>query len=194
MAMDDKLYRWLRGIAVGLTAAWLGWTIYDSFFGHTVPGDYAYHAGSNYFADRYYDKALEEYTRALRDNPEHLPALRGRAEALIMLKREGEALDIYADLIARQPDNPRHYANRGIAHDRLGQYHKALADYEHALSLNPAVGEGPGWLTRFLRNQPEKQPGIVDRARYLKQQLALPEAQRVLSVPAIDDAQRPYKE
>ncbi|NJN45226.1 MAG: hypothetical protein HC808_00540 [Candidatus Competibacteraceae bacterium] len=56
------------------------------------------------------------------------------------------------------------------------------------------MGEGPGWLTRFLRNQPEKPPSISDRARYLKEQLGLPESQRLLSVPTVDEAQRPYKE
>ncbi|MCP5420834.1 MAG: tetratricopeptide repeat protein [Gammaproteobacteria bacterium] len=192
--MDEKLYRWLMRIALILTLAWLAWTLYDSFVRHAAPGDYAYHAGSNYFADGYYDKAIEEYDRALQEAPDHIPALRGRAETLIMLHREREALALYDELVALQPDNPRHYANRGIAHDRLGEYRKALADYEKSLSLDPEVGEGPGWLTRFFRNQPQKPPGIVDRARYLKHQLALPESQRLLSVPTMDEAQRPYKE
>jgi tetratricopeptide (TPR) repeat protein len=194
MAMADKHYRLLMRIAIVLTVAWLGWTIYDSFWGSSVPGDYAYHAGSNFFADGNYQQALQAYEKALTENPEHLPALRGQAETLIMLNRESEAIVVYDTLIARQPDNPGYYANRGIAYDRLGDHRKALADYEHSLRIDPEVGEGPGWLTRFLRNQPEKPPGILDRARYLKEQLALPESQRLLSMPAVDEAQRPYKE
>jgi len=85
------------------------------------------------------------------------------------------------------------YANRGIAKDTLGDYQGALADYEKALELEPEVAEGPGWLTRFLRNQPEKPPSVKDRARYLREQLAKPPAERLLRVPAEDAKQRSYK-
>jgi len=195
MAMADRHYRLLMRIAIGLTVAWVGWTIYDSYWGgDSVPGDFGYHAGSNFFADGNYQQALQSYEDALAENPEHLPALRGQAETLIMLNRESEAIAIFDALIAREPENPGFYANRGIANDRLGKHHQALADYEMALRMDPEVGEGPGWLTRFLRNQAEKPPGIIDRARYLKEQLALPKSQRLLSVPTVDEAQRPYKE
>ncbi|MDZ7804627.1 hypothetical protein [Thiohalophilus sp.] len=39
----------------------------------------------------------------------------------------------------------------------------------------PELADGPSWITRFLHLQPEKPPTIDDRARYLKEQLALPE-------------------
>lgn len=189
--MKNRLRAFPTYAAVAAAALWGGWLIYDSF--HQAPGDYAYLAGGRHFADGRYERALAEYEAALRENPRHLPALRGRAETLIMLGREREAVATYDRLIALQPNNPGHYANRGIAHDRLGEHAKALADYEKSLSLDPALGEGPGWLTRFLRNQPEKPPGIADRAEYLRRQLALPPAERLLKVPSLDQAQRPYK-
>jgi len=55
------------------------------------------------------------------------------------------------------------------------------------------VGAGPDWLTRLLRNQPHQPPGIAERARYLKEQLALPPSERLLRVPELDEAQRPYQ-
>ncbi len=192
--MDERLYRFMKYTAVTMALAWIGWTIYDTFFARVEPGEYAYHAASNHFADRRYDRALVAYDQALQENPGYTPALRGRAETLIMLGREAEAITVYDQLIALQPDNAGHYANRGIAHDRLDQYEQALADYATALALDPKVGEGPGWLTRFLRNQPEKLPGIADRARYLQEQLALPPSERVLRVPELDAAAaRPFK-
>jgi hypothetical protein len=63
-----------------------------------------------------------------------------------------------------------------------------------ALELDPELAEGPHWLTRFLRNQPEAPPTIADRARYLRAELAKPEAERVLRVPQIDAQQRPYQQ
>jgi hypothetical protein len=53
--------------------------------------------------------------------------------------------------------------------------------------------EGPNWLTRFLRLQPEKPPSVVDRAAYLRQELAKPESERLLRVPEEDAKQRSYK-
>jgi len=191
--MAERTYRLLVAIAITLTVAWVLWSFYDM---HRVraPGDYAYHAGTNHFADGHYRQALESYEKALATAPEHLAALRGKAEALIELDRETEAIEIYQTLIARQPDFAGHHANLGIAHDRLGQHYKALASYRRALAMDEAVGNGPGWLTRFFRKQAEKPPGIAERAAYLEAQLALPEAERVLQVPELDRTQRPYKE
>ena len=192
--MDERLYPFLKYTAIALTLAWIGWTLYNTFFARTMPGDYAYHAGSNYFADGHYENALKEYEKALAENADHTAALRGKAETLIMLNRESEAVTIYNKLISLEPNKAGHYANLGITFDRLGKHKKALVNYEKALSLDPEVGEGPGWLTRFLRNQPEKPPGIADRARYIKEQLTLAPNERLLRVPDIDAAQRPYKQ
>ncbi|OOZ37265.1 tetratricopeptide repeat protein [Solemya velesiana gill symbiont] len=84
------------------------------------------------------------------------------------------------------------FANRGILKDRMGKHEAALDDYLHALEIAPETGEGPGFLTRFLRNQPRKPATIADRAEYLKQQLALPEHERLLHIPEADRKQRAY--
>ncbi len=187
--MADRLL--LHG-AVLLALGWVGWSVYDGFFAHRAPGDSAYLAGGNAFADGHYPAALAAYNEALAANPGHLAAQRGRAETLIVMGREREALALYDRLIAAQPHMAVHYANRGIAHDRLGRHEQALANYHHALRLDPDMGKGPGWLTRFLRNQPAPPPGIADRAAYLRAQLALPPDQRLLTVPERDAQQRPY--
>ena len=75
----------------------------------------------------------------------------------------------------------------------MGEYEKALADYEAALRLEPEVAEGPNWMTRFLRLQPDPPPSVADRAAYLRVQLALPTDQRLLRYPQEDEKQRSYK-
>ena len=85
------------------------------------------------------------------------------------------------------------YANRGILRDRMGDYAGALEDYEAAMRLEPDVAEGPGFLTRFMRNQPEKPPSVADRARYLREQLAKPAADRLLNIPEEDEKQRAHR-
>ena len=192
--MDERLYRFLMVVAIALTVAWIGWSIYDSFFRQVGPGDSDYLAGETYFADRRYEEALQEYDAALADAPDHVHAWRGKARSLLQLGRHQEALSAFEEAIARDPEFAGSYANRGILYDRMGDHEKALADYERALVMDSSVAEGPGWMTRFLRLQPEKPPTVADRARYLREQLAKPESERLLHVPEADEAQRPYKQ
>jgi tetratricopeptide (TPR) repeat protein len=192
--MDERLYRFLKWTAILLAAGWLGWAVYENFFLGKEPGEYTRSAASRYFSDGDYQQALANYDEALRENPDLTAARWGRAETLIMLNREYEAVEIYDGLIATEPAVAAHYANRGIALDRMGRYQEALASYEKAMELDQETGDGPHWLTRLLRNQPEKPPGVGDRAAYLRQQLSLPADERLLTLPDVDQTQRPYKE
>ncbi len=191
--MDERLYRTLVRVAVILTVAWVGWSVYDSFLRDRAPGELAYHAGNRHFEDGRWEAALRAYDEALAANPDFIHALRGRARSLMQLGRHEEALAAFDEAIRREPGFAATWANRGILHDRMGHYEAAIADYERALALDPSLNDGPNWLTRFLRLQPRRPPGIGDRARYLRAQLALPPAERVLRVPELDAAQRPYK-
>jgi len=191
--MDDPLYRTLKALAIGLGLLWLGWMVYEGLAREHVPGEKAYEAANRYFEDGQYDRAINEYDQALEENHELLPALRGKARSLIQLKRYDEALALFNQAIEQAPDFAPTYANRGILHDRMGRYKEALRDYEKALELMPELADGPNWMTRFLRLQPEKPPTIDDRARYLKEQLALPEEERKLRDPEQDEQQRSYK-
>ena len=190
--MDEKRYKLLMTVAIVLTAAWVGWTFYD-----TTPekeaGDMPYLAANKYFEDGEYQAALAEYEEALRQDPNHLHALRGKARTLLKLQRLHEALRVADEAIAREPDFAATYANRGIIYDFLGEYEAAIEDYETALRLDPELAEGPGWLTRFLRNQAKRPPTVADRARYLRAELEKPEGERLLRVPEKDSTQRPFK-
>ena len=192
--MNERLYRFLKWTAVILTITWVGWAAYENFVLKKQPGEYARAAGARAFSDGNYEDALAQYDEAVASNPDLLLARAGQAETLIMLDRELEAVAIFDELLALQPDSARPWANRGIALDRLGRYQQALASYEKALAIDPEAGSGPGWLTRFLRNRPDKAPAVADRARYLREQLALPTSQRQLSDPNADARQRPYRE
>jgi len=191
--MDDSFYKFLKYTAIILTIAWVGWSAYDSFFEGVNPGDDTYLAANKFFEDGQYERALEEYNLALQEVPNHIHALRGKARTLMQLNRLDEAMKMFNIAIAHEPDFAGTFANRGILYDQMGQYQKAIEDYDRALSMDPELSEGPNWLTRFLRLQPDKPPTIADRAQYLKQQLAKPESDRLLRLPGEDEKQRPYK-
>lgn len=191
--MDEKSYRLLVIVAIVMTVAWVGWSIYDGVIREGSPGDSSYLAGNSFFEDARYADALRKYQEALRTNPDHSHAKRGIARSLMQLGRNEDALLVFDELILQAPDFAASYANRGILNDRIGRYRAAVQDYEKALELDPKLADGPHWMTRFLRNQAERPPTIADRAHYLREQLAKPEAERVLRDPTQDAKQRPYK-
>jgi len=192
--VDKTLYAVLKWTAIGLGVAWVGWSIYDSMISPRKPGDFAYLEANTFFEDGEYQRALAKYDEALKEDPNHLFALRGRARSLMQLGQSAQALSAFNTAIALEPDFGATYANRGVLHDRMGRYEKAIEDYEQALALDPELAEGPHWLTRFLRNQPEKPPGVAERAAYLRAELAKPVGERLLRVPELDAEQRSYKQ
>ncbi len=191
--MDDPVYKVLKMAALLLGAVFLGWMIWGGLLQEQVPGEKAYEAANRYFEDGYYQQALEHYEAALQEDPQLLPAMRGQARSLMQMGRNQEALELFNEVIDEEPGFAPSYANRGILHDRMGLYQKAIVDYEKAVELDAEMVEGPNWLTRFLRLQPEKPPTIADRAAYLRQELAKPESERVLRNPEEDEKQRSYK-
>lgn len=191
--MDDPVYKLLKLTAILMGVAFLGWMVWGGLLQEQAPGEKAYEAANRYFEDGFYQQALEHYEAALQEDPQLLPAMRGQARSLMQLGKNHEALAIFDEVIYREPDFAPSYANRGILHDRMGHYQEAIADYDKALQLDAEIVEGPNWLTRFLRLQPEKPPTIADRAAYLRQELAKPESERLLRVPEEDEKQRSYK-
>ncbi len=192
--MDKRPYRFLVWAAILLTVAWVGWSFYDSMIAPRNPGDLAYLEANNLFEDGEYQRALDKYDEALNEDPNHIHAMRGRARSLMQLGQSPQALTAFDTAISLEPEFGGTYANRGMLHDRMGRYDKAIADYEHALALYPKVADGPHWLRRFLRNQPEKPPDVAGRAAYLRKELAKPENQRVMRIPELDAQQRSYKQ
>lgn len=191
--MDDNLYKFLKYTAIALVVAWIGWTVVDTYFLERIPGNTAYQEGEIFFEDGEYQRALQKYEEALQAKPDAPHYVRAKARALMQLERYEESLRWFDQAVELQPFFGGTYANRGILRDRMGEYERAVEDYEKAIELSDEVAEGPHWLIRFLRNQPEPPPTVADRLAYLKQELAKPEDERILRVPELDEKQRTYK-
>ncbi len=50
---------------------------------------------------------------------------------------KGDAIQLYNDCLALNPNYPYTYLNRGATYYYLGEYDKAMADYNKAIDLNP---------------------------------------------------------
>ncbi len=168
------------------------------------PGDYEVRRGDQLLSDGEFSGALEQFDEALKLSPDHRGALMGRAIVFLQTERYPEAEAELTYLIGflnrtLEPDDltgigvlAAAYANRGILYDRTGRYEKALADYIEVLKRDRDLAEGPGIIDKVLYGMPK--PATVERrAIYLKQQLALPESERLLRVPELDEEQRMFK-
>lgn len=190
---DERLYRFLKRLAVILALATFGWMLVHEFGSGWDDATTERRAADRAFEDGLYARAFAGYRRAEALAPDDPLILRGIALSLMQLGRHGEALTAFEALFAVEDDFAVDYANRGILYDRMGRYQEAMADYRRALSLDAEMVEGPGWLTRFLRNQAEPPPAVADRLAYLQAEMGKPAEERVLHIEEQDAAQRPFK-
>jgi len=197
------LKRYIMLMAVVLIASPLVLWGYDQMF-EAVPGDFYVRKGDQRLSEGNYDKALDNFDRALEEMPDHRGALMGRALVFLQTERYPEALaelDYLIKYLERtlEPDDPTGrgvlaaaHANRGIAYDRMGRYQDALDEYVAALRTDEDAVSGPDVVHKILYGSDDVS-SVRKRAQYLYEQLQLPEDQRLLRVPEIDAKQRMYK-
>lgn len=194
--MDDQLFKTLKYVAIVMVVGFIVFSIYDGLIKGHDEYTLAMGAGHRYFEDEDFTSALREFEAALEQLPGDSAAIYGVAISRMQLGRNVDALKSFTLAIegaVNTKDKAFFVANRGILHDRMGQYQNALDDYKLALQLDLETAEGPGVISRLLRNQPDKPPTIADRALYLQSELAKPEGERLLAVPEIDEQQRTEK-
>ena len=170
----------------------------------STPGDYEVREGDIKLSDGDYQEAIEKFELALTAQPDHRGALHGKAAALLMLERYDEAEAVLSYLIdylieTLEDDDPTGigalsaaYTNRGIIKDRHGRHQEAYEDYVKSVKIDYEIADGPSWIEHLLYYDHEPSSALK-RAQYLYIQFQLPEAERVLTLPERDDAQRMYK-
>ena len=63
--------------------------------------------------------------------------LRKRAQRAAMQGDYAEAIKILNQLVTYEPQNAENFVNRGLMHYNLQHHDQALADYDHAIDLDP---------------------------------------------------------
>jgi tetratricopeptide (TPR) repeat protein len=197
------LRRFIILMVVATFVMFTGWAVVKEYL-YAPPGDYEVRKGDILLGERKYDEAIDWFSKALDKSPGHRGAMMGRAIGYMQSGRDVEAEAEFDHLIQfletnLEPDDPTGravlagaHANRGILRDRDGRYEDALADYIMALKIDQGAVEGPGIVHKILYGN--ARPSTVEkRARYLAEQLALPEDQRVMRLPDVDEQQRMFK-
>lgn len=118
-----------------------------------------------------HEKALADFNRAIKLEPQEAGGYLGRGNTLNIMSRYREALADYDKAISLDPDLANAYANRAIAYSHLKEYEKAIADYEKCLQLDPKIDNPPSIWKRLFSNVPNQDRGIRRHLEYLKEQV-----------------------
>jgi tetratricopeptide (TPR) repeat protein len=164
----ESIYRGIRYLGIGLIFVSLAWAFYKGAGPKTNPGGPAFGRAVGLYTDGKFEEALLDYETSIRENPDFIHALRGRARTLMQLGRDKEALQSFNEVLERDPESAVSFANRGILQDRMGFYPQAILDYDRAIKMDPHLGEGMDWFTRFLQNRKEKPQTLADRLQTLR--------------------------
>ena len=78
-----------------------------------------------------------------------------------------DEISLWSDVIAKAPDNPRAYNNRGRALGDLGRFDEALADFNRTLALNPANSDAYNNRANILVQRGQLDEAIADCNRAL---------------------------
>jgi tetratricopeptide (TPR) repeat protein len=94
-------------------------------------------SGGAHLEKGHLDRAIADYSEAIRLKPDFFAAYLNRGTAL---RKKGEidpALADYTQAIRLKPDLYDAYTLRGICYGKKGQYEEAIADYTKALEKKP---------------------------------------------------------
>ncbi len=84
-----------------------------------------------------YQKAIEQFDRAIKLNPNRADYYASRGHAFYYMKLYTRAIEDYTRSIERNPSFALAYSMRGLSHTRDGHFELALEDYNKAISLAP---------------------------------------------------------
>jgi len=84
-----------------------------------------------------YDKAIQEYDKALELDPTYVPAYYDRGVAHAQQQHYADAIADFSEVIALDAQHAGAYYNRGLVYARQNAFDQALADYDQALALHP---------------------------------------------------------
>ena len=188
----DPIYRILVRISIVLFILFSSWLIWEHFV-KRPPELKHYLTANTAFKDKNYDLSLEEYFNALKYNKLDVYIIEGIARSYMELNQYLEAKEYFYMAIDLNPNFAPAYANLGVLYDREKQYMKAVTYYKKAISIDNELSEGMHWLDRLLYDVRETPPTILERSKYIEEQLKLPLNERVLSVPQLDEEQLNYE-
>lgn len=133
--MQENRYRVLVQVAMALTIAWVGWSLYDANLRDTTPSGRELAAAIRALEDGRHRDALASFDQAYRLDPGNLGALRGKAQALMQIAAgEGlQAVQLRSSGALRRAEE--------LEQEALQHYRQALTLYDQAIEREQARPE-----------------------------------------------------
>src|SRR5579864_2980449 len=97
--------------------------------------------GDSWLEKREYDKAIADYTEALRLDPKLVKAYYNRAVAWSEKADYDRAIADFTEALRLEPDKPDTLNGRGTAWFKKGDFDKSIGDYTEALRFDPKYFE-----------------------------------------------------
>lgn len=113
-------------------------------------------------------EAIEDYTRAIEDDPENDQAWLNRGNAYLDIGRRQQALNDLNKAVDLNPRSAKAWTNRGVAFAQMGQWQQAMDNFANAQELDhhyPDIYLNRG-IMYFQMNQPAQ--AISDFKQYLE--------------------------
>jgi len=83
-----------------------------------------------------YEKAINDFTQAIKISPEFEKGYYNRANTYFYMKEYEKAINDYTHTLEINPNFIYAYYNRGSVYGTIGEYEKALNDFNQALNIN----------------------------------------------------------
>lgn len=109
-----------------------------------------------------YDKAIADFSTAIKLGKEFAPAYANRAAAYEAKGERDKALADYTQGIELAPKNFAALNGRGLVHTQLKKYDQAMADFNRALELNPKYAQAYHNRAFLWRMQSQHAKALAD--------------------------------
>lgn len=94
--------------------------------------------GLEYFALRYYDQAIADYTASIALDAGKADVFNNRGNAYHAKRDYAKAIEDFDRAIKINPTHALAYNNRGIVYSDMGDFARAIRDYDQAIAIHPA--------------------------------------------------------
>lgn len=109
--------------------------------------------GEEHVINNQFERALSEYTSALRLEPKNIDAHLGRAAILLRLDKKEDAYEETKIILTLDPQNTMAHYMKGTIFMLLGDEKSALIEYREVIKLDPANSDAYKHITLLYISQ-----------------------------------------
>ncbi len=113
----------------------------------------AYNSAIDNTAQDQYEKAIQDYQKAIRYNTGFIQAYNNLGHLLEELQKYDDAIRVYQDAIRQAPNNPLLQRNVGVLYEKVGNVPEALAHYRQYIALTQQPDASIVNIVNYYDNQ-----------------------------------------